>query len=158
MKNENNKNLRDLLTQFFDGDHASKAADDIAAGEQIFDANPAPTPSPALLVDIRRQMTTTASRKYHWTRHFTKQVAAAAVILLVLGAGIMLLQKHNPQLANDSFWQETPENGLDAQLTLLDQAEIDTPVITLEVNGNDMSAMSDLADELNEIEGTFWEG
>ena len=50
------------------------------------------------------------------------------------------------------------ENGIDVQLTQLEQAEIDAPVITLETNGNDMSAMNDITDELYELEGTFWEG
>jgi hypothetical protein len=157
MKNENNKNLSELLAQFFDAEEASKTAADIAAGEQIFAANPAPTPSPALLADIKRQMAA-ANRKHRRTRYFTHRIAAAAVILLVLGIGITILQKHSPQAAGDSFWQGMAENSIEIQLTQLDQTESDTPVITLETNGNEMSAMNDLADELNEIEGTFWEG
>ena len=158
MKKENNANLSALLAQFLDTDQASKTAADIAAGERIFAANPAPTPSPVLLADIRRQMTTVASRNHHWTRHFTKQIAATAAVFLVLGIGSIIVQRHRSQLASESFWQETQESSLDAQLTQLDQAENDAPVITLEVNGNDMSVVNDLTDELNEIEGTFWEG
>jgi len=157
MKKENDENLSEILAQFLDADQASSAAAAIAAGEQIFVANPAPKPSSAVLADIRRQMTAT-STKHRRMRYFTRRIAAAAVILLVLGIGAAMLQRHGTQLASDSFWQETLENSLDAQLTQLDQAEIDTPVITLEVNGNDMSAINDIADELNEIEETFWEG
>jgi hypothetical protein len=157
MKKENNENLSELLAQFLDADQASQAAADIAAGEQIFTANPAPTPSPALLATIRQQMATT-SAKHHRARYFTRRIAAAAVILLVLGIGSTMLQRHSLQLASESFWQETTENNIDAQLTQLDQADSDAPVITLEVNGNDMSAINDITDELNEIEGTFWEG
>lgn len=157
MKNENNENLNELMAQFLNTQEASTAAVDIAAGTRIFDANPAPTPSPALLADIQRQMAAT-HRKHRRTRYFTRQIAAAAVILLVLGTGIALLQKTGPQMSGELFWQGTPENNIDAQLTQLEQTESDTPVITLEVNGNDMAAMNDLTDELNEIEGTFWEG
>jgi hypothetical protein len=158
MKNKNNENLSELLAHFLDADQASRAAADIAAGERIFDANPAPTPSSALLADIKLRMTAAAHRSHHWTRQLTRRIAAAAVILLVLGTGITLLQKHSPSLTSESFWQDTLENSIDTQLTQLDSAENDMPVITLEANGNDMSAMNDLTDDLNEIEGTFWEG
>jgi hypothetical protein len=76
----------------------------------------------------------------------------------VLGTGITLLQRTSPQMSGESFWQGTPENTIDAQLTQLEQAESDAPMITLEVNGSDMPPVSDLTDELNDIEGTFWEG
>ena len=157
MKNENSENLNELLAQFLDADQASKAAADIAAGEQIFAANPSPSPSPALLINIRRQMAATGIKRRR-VRYFTRRIAAAAVILLVLGIGSTMLQQHGQQLASDSFWQETPENSIDTQLTQLDQTENDAPVITLEVNGNDISPMNDITDELNEVEGTFWEG
>ncbi|MDO8303602.1 MAG: hypothetical protein Q7T18_10200 [Sedimentisphaerales bacterium] len=158
MKKETNENLSELLTQFLDADQASKAANVLAAGEQIFDAHPAPAPSFALIADIKRHMMAAASRKSRRTSRFTKRIAAAAIILLALGAGITLLQKNSSQISSVSFWQETPDNSLAVQLTQLDQAENDAPVITLEVNGSDMAPMNDITDELNEIEGTFWEG
>jgi hypothetical protein len=157
MKNENKKNLSELLAQFFDADQASKVAADIVEGEQIFTANPAPTPSPSLLADIKRRMAAT-NAKHRRARHFTRRIAAAAVVLLVLGTGITLLQRTSPQMSGESFWQGTPENTIDAQLTQLEQAESDAPMITLEVNGSDMPPVSDLTDELNDIERTFWEG
>jgi hypothetical protein len=157
MKKENNENLGALFAQFLDAEQAAKAVADIAAGKQIFDANPAPTPSPSLLADITRQMAA-KGKKRRWVRYFTRRIAAAAVIFLVLGIAAAMLQRHASQLTSESFWQGTQENSIDAQLTQLDQAENDAPVITLEVNGTDLSPMNDITDELNEIEGTFWEG
>jgi hypothetical protein len=158
MKRENNENVKELLAKFLNAEEVSKAVDDIAAGERILDANPAPMPSSALLADIKLRMIAVVHRSHHWTRQLTKRIAAAAVIFLVLGTGITLLQRHSPSLTSESFWQNTMENSLDAQLTQLDSAENDVPVITLEANGNDMSAINDLTNDLNEIEGTFWEG
>lgn len=157
MNNENDKTIRELLAQFFDAEGAAKAAADIAAGDQFFAANPAPTPSPALLADIKRQMKA-ANRRHRRIRHWTHRIAAAAVIFVVLGIGTALLQRYGAQSASDSFWQGTMENGIDIQLSQLEQTESDLPVITLEVNGNEMSAMNDMADELYELEKTFWEG
>jgi hypothetical protein len=159
MKNKNNENLSMLLAQFFDAKEATKVAADIAAGDGIFDTNPAPKPSPALLADIKRQMMAMTYRKHHhWTSFFTRRIAAAAVILLVLGAGITLLQRHGPSLTSESFWQDTLENSLDAQLFQLESTDNDAPVITLEASGADISAMNDLVDDLDDIQGTFWEG
>jgi len=60
---------------------------------------------------------TVANAKHRRARYFTRRIAAAAVILLVLGISSTMLQRHSLQLTSESFWQETPENNIDAQLT-----------------------------------------
>ena len=43
MRNDN-ENLNELLGRFFEGQEASKAADDLRAGREIFETYPAPAP------------------------------------------------------------------------------------------------------------------
>ena len=159
MKKENNENLNELLTQFLDADQASRAAADIAAGTQIFAASPAPIPSAVLLATIKYHMAAAQKQRSH--RYFVKQIAAAAVIFIVAGMSIVVLLHNRNETrpyASQAFWQELPENSVELQLSQLEQADTDMPLITLEENGNDPSAMSDVTDELDEISGTFWEG
>lgn len=161
MNQKNNENLKDLLLKFFDDRQALNIAHDITAADILFDSNPAPKPLPALLADISRSMTTTAARrKRRWTHNFIWQAAA---VILVTWASIMLLQSHNvmrqfaQEQAELTFWQESAENDLDAQLAQLSQTDTDVPVMTFEVNGKHDLAMAVVAQELNDIKGTFWE-
>jgi hypothetical protein len=165
MKNEDNENLKDLLAKFFDAREASEVGEDILAGERIFASNPTPEPSPALLADIKRRMAISAATQKRFSVRPTAwefAAAAAAIIVLALG-GLTLFQKSGQTLqyiqASESFWQETPENALDARITQLEQPESGMLVITLESNvSQETTAIGEIADELNKIKGTFWEG
>jgi hypothetical protein len=163
MNSKNNEDLKDLLSKFFDDRQASNAADDITAGDILFDSNPAPKPSLALLAEITQRMMAAVRKQRRWIHHVILQVAAmAAAIILVAWAGIMLLQSHiatrqfTPEQAELTFWREPAENDLDAQLAQIDQTDADEPVITFEANGSHALAIAVVAQELNDISGTFW--
>lgn len=167
MKKENNENLQELLAKFLDAREASKAVEDIFAGEHVFNSNPAPEPAPALLKDIKQRMAVAAAgRNGLWTRHFVWQLAtAAAAIVVVVWAGMAFLQKSgetgqfNQAQAREAFWQEASDDNIDSKIAQLDQKESGTPIITFETNaGSETMAVSDVTDELDEIGNSFWEG
>jgi hypothetical protein len=165
MKKKNDENLNKLLADFFDAEEAGIAAENIISGENILDSNPAPEPSPALLAVIKHRMATAArARGQHWVpRYMWQFAAAAAAIVVVVWAGMALLQKpaDTGQLAqaSESFWQEQMDNTIESQIEQFGQMDSDAPLITLEANGShETAAITEMADELTEIGATFWEG
>ena len=167
MSERHNENLGELLARFFDDEQASKAAEDLATGQRIFDSHPAPKPSPALLADIKCQIAIAADlnrKRQHAHRFVWRAATAAAAIVVIAWAGITLWQNRQ-QMSQDmqawadtSFWQETTENSIESKLAQLDDTDADLPVITFEINGNHDMIITDVTDELNEIQETFWEG
>jgi hypothetical protein len=165
MKEKNAENINELLAQFLSDTEASKAADDIIVGENILDSNPAPQPSPALLENIKHRMAAeAASQNRHWRHRLAWEfAAAAAVVVIVLWAGMAVLKttEDTGQFAqlSESFWQESPENAIESRITQIEGPETDTTVITLEVNrSRESTAISDVTSELDEIGNSFWEG
>jgi hypothetical protein len=162
MIKENNENLKELLARFLDAGDASKAAEDIIAGEHILDANPAPQPSPDLLAVIKQRMSAAATgrnrRRFLW-----ECAAAAAAIVVVAWSGMFLLRQpgQTEQVAQLSqfFWQETDDNALESRLSQIEQPDSDTPMITLDTNGSpETVVITDVANEISDIANTFWEG
>jgi hypothetical protein len=161
-----NENLNELLARFFDADMVSQIADDFAAGDRIFSSNPAPRPSPELLAVIKANMIAAARKTHRHNYNLIWQcAAAAAVIVIVFGAGITLLHRptqHMQSYASESFWQDalsSVENRIDSQLADIESAETDTLLLTLESKGSpEMTAITDISNELDDIDATFWEG
>jgi hypothetical protein len=161
-----NENLNELLAAFYDGETAWQIADDINAGDRIFGSNPAPEPSAELLADIKQNMFAAAQKNRRQnTRFIWQYAAAAAVVIIVFGAGIALLHRPAQRMqtyASESFWQDalaSTENSIESQLADIEYAETDTLLLTLESKGSpEMTAITDISTELDDIDATFWEG
>ena len=160
---EANKDVNELIAKFY----ASRtSSDDIIAGERIFSSNFAPQPTYALLADIKEIMFAAAQKNRQRTYMFIgRYAAAAAVIIMVFGAGISLLYKPTRQIqtyASHSFWQDSLssiESTIDAQFAQLESSEPDSPVFTLESNRSaEMNAITDITNELDDTDATFWKG
>jgi hypothetical protein len=161
MKKTNNENLEELLAKFMPAREASKAAEDIAAGERILDSHTAPKPSNALLRDITLRMA--AAKKHRQTRLRWEFATTAAAAVIVVCAGVFLMYERGEitpyTQTSELFWQETLDNKIDTQIVQIDQPENDIPLITFEAGSNsEPAAITIVTDELNEIGETFWEG
>ena len=161
-----NENLNELLAKFYDGQTASEMAENIIAGDRIFDSNPAPRPSPELLAEIKQNMFAAIQKNRQHSYNFSWQYAAiAAMIIIVFGTAITLLNKPVEQIriyASNSFWQDASisvENGIDSQLADLESSETDSHLLTLEADASpEMASITDISSELDDIDATFWEG
>jgi hypothetical protein len=160
-----NKDINELIAKFYDA-KMSLGNEDITAGERIFKSNPAQLPSYVLSADIKEVMFAAVQKnRQHTYRLICQYAAAAAVIIVVFGAGITLLHKPTQQIqttAASLFWQDnlsSVETTIDAQFAQLESSEPDSTLLTLESNVSaEMKAISDITSELDDTDRAFWKG
>jgi hypothetical protein len=165
MKKKNTENIKELLAMFVSDEEARRVEEDIAAGDRIFDSNPAPKPSAAMLADIKTQMAAASLHEHrHWRHRLVWEFAsAAAIVVLAVWAGMALFRTsaNNGRFAplSESFWIDSSENSIESRISQIERPDADSSLMTLEGTASpESSAVADVTDELNELNGTFWEG
>jgi len=101
MKNGNEK-LEKLLRQFMDEVHAHEAEDDLSFADRLFEKSPVPAIGPKVLASIQKRMQHDVKHRRYL--HFGKQLlAAAAVVAVVLWAGLYAIYSANSATNSESF-------------------------------------------------------
>ena len=169
MRNDN-ENLNELLGRFFEGQEASKAADDLWAGREIFETYSAPAPDAETIKNIKAQVSqrlTAKTRRAEYTS-IAYHVAIAASIVIVALAGSRFFEQRETapiKTANaiaGQIWEDETMNG-DIQLAYL-TAEIEDIEETLlltrldEYEEENSSILDEIEIEMISMNGDFWKG
>ena len=166
---ENNENIDELLSRFFDSSQMHEAAEDIRLGEELLESFSAPLPAKAVTDGIKAQIQVhlRTLRKRRVVRSMFYRVAAVAAVLVVLAfAGTRYFTEPGRKATNvanvayASIWDD--ESG-DKQLATLtaqvSEIEADMLAIRLGDSGAESSSLlTDLEVEMTEINGDFWKG
>jgi len=167
MRKNDSENIKALFERFVDAEKAQGAAEDIERAERLFDAYPAPKPSPEALRRIRTRMVVQLSKRHRLSRIYRFVGAAAAVIII----GIVGLFGHAPQGHTDAvnqagllptaIWESDDLAADDAELAYFasEISRLEARIDALEAGDQDTvdsSTLDELEIELRLLETQFW--
>ncbi len=168
---ENNENLDELLSRFFDERQTHKAAEDIRAGEKLLASCSSPVCDQAVINGIKAQikMHLEVRKKRRLVGSMFYRVAVAAVIIVLAITGVKFFPESErgqvtvSKVGQDFIWDDESGAGGDEQLADLtaqiDEIEASMHAIRLGENrGEDGALITDLEVEMGEINGDFWKG
>ncbi len=166
--NNEQENLRDLLSKFYSADEAEQVQEDILRGEQIIGDNRAPEPDAELITDIKARVSDKlAEREQHWAGRYAR-IAMAAAAVVAIGFGLFLMHSHKPagtgevMAASGGIWESEDLTVDDASLAILveDIEAIEDEIVSLMLgeNGSEGTSTDEFEIELLEISGDFWKG
>jgi hypothetical protein len=168
---EDNENLTELVSRFFDENRTHEIAEDIRAGEELLATFSAPAADQAVINSIKTQikvhLETRKRQKGARTIFYRAAVAAAIVVLAIAGARHLVGPNHTTTYIADtaeaSIWDDETGLGADEQLATLTAqvSEIEADILAVRL-GEDTdkgsSVLTDLEAEMSEINGDFWKG
>ena len=166
--NNEQENLRDLLSKFYSADEAEQVQEDIVHGEQIIGDNTAPDPDAELIADIKTCVSDKlAEREHHWAGRYAR-IAMAAAAVVAIGFGLFLMHSHTPvgpgevTAASGGIWESEDLTVDDATLAILveDIEAIKDEIVSLILgeNGTEGISVDEFEIELLEISDDFWKG
>ncbi len=168
---ENNENIDELLSRFFDSSQMHEAAEDIRLGEELLESFSAPLPAKAVTDGIKAQIQvhlhTLRRRRVVRSMFYRGAVAAVLVVLAIAGTRYLTEPGHKvtnvANVAYASIWDDESGPGSDEQLAALtaqvSEIEADMLAIRLGDSGTESSSLlTDLEVEMTEINGDFWKG
>jgi hypothetical protein len=160
----NEENLRELLRRFMDPEQAQKNLEDIEAGEQILQENPAPEPDDMLLANIKAEIAlhVLPHRATIYKRIAFKVTAVAAAVIILATLWTSSLNENpvpkieEPLIASVFPWDHQDSAVFNTKLELI---ENDLRALESgEEDQDDSSAVTELELEVTEIAGDFWKG
>lgn len=167
MEKRDSDDIKTLFGRFVDAEKAQAAAEDLERAERLFQAYPAPSPSPQALERIRARMVVQLSKKHRVSRMYRFIGAAAAVIVV----GIVGLFGHAPQGKPDvvnqagllpaAIWESDDIASDDAELAYFasEISRLEARIDALESGDEDTadsSTLDELEIELRLLETQFW--
>ena len=166
--NNEQENLRELLSKFYSADEAEQVQEDILRGEQIITGNRAPEPDAELIADIKARVSDKlAEREHHWAGRYARMAMAAAAVV-VIGFGLFLMHSHKPvgpgefPVASGGIWESEDLTVDDASLAILvediEAIEDEIAALMLSENGSESISTDEFEIELLEISDDFWKG
>ena len=165
---ENNENIDELLSKFFDSSQMHEAAEDIRLGEELLESFSAPLPAKAVTDGIKAQIEVhlRTLRRRRVVRSMFYRVAVAAVLVVLAFAGARYLtgpDRKATNVANAAYASIWDDESGDEQLAMLtaqvSEIEADMLAIRLGDSGAESSSLlTDLEVEMTEINGDFWKG
>ncbi len=167
---ENNENIDELLSRFFDSSQMHEAAEDIRLGEELLESFSAPLPAKAVTDGIKAQIQVHLHtlRRRRVVRSMFYRVAVAAVLVVLAIAGTRYRTKPGSKatyVANAvyaSIWDDqsgSDDEQLAALTAQVSEIEADMLAIRLGDSGAESSSLlTDLEEEMTEINGDFWKG
>lgn len=166
--NNEQENLRDLLSKFYSADEAEQVQEDILRGEQIIGDNRASEPDAELIAAIKARVSDKlAEREHHWAGRYAR-IAMAAAAVVAIGFGLFLMHSHKPagtgevMAASGGIWESEDLTVDDASLAILveDIEAIEDEIVSLMLgeNGTEGISVDEFEIELLEISGDFWKG
>ncbi len=169
MTTENEKQLKTLLSQFYDSEQSDQALDDINWADKVFDSQPAAAPSDSVTSRLKQNITARLAQQklahIRLRRYEAVAVAAAIVIIAFAGLRFFTATQTLPKLAViasaapilDVFAETDSE--LETLEDEIDQLQSDILALRFEQD-NDIN--EDLVDQLEtdfiETETDFWKG
>jgi hypothetical protein len=169
MKKENKEELNQLLARFYDQAEAREAAEDIEAGERIFNSSPAPEPAEAVRWRIKAAMAKAArdKRKISVHRNVYRVLAAAAVIIIMLSVSTRIIDNGSGTIQPTITPMVVVDTGaggmMDAKAIILadeiDQAENRLRAIELgRTSDRELVGVDELESDYITIASDFWKG
>ncbi len=166
--NNEQENLRDLLSKFYSADEAEQVQEDILRGEQIIGDNRASEPDAELIADIKARVSDKlVEREHHWAGRYAR-IAMAAAAVVAIGFGLFLMHSHTPvgpgevTVVSGGIWESEDLTVDDASLAILveDIEAIEDEVVALMLgeNGSESTSTDEFEIELLEISDDFWKG
>jgi hypothetical protein len=162
------ENLRQLFERFMGPEQAQMSMDDIRKGEQILRQNPAPEPDEMLIANIKAEIALNAlpgtAHIFRRTLYNAIAIAASITIITVFAMQLFIsnpIAQRAPSTIPSTFWDTgsviANDNNL-ANFTLEFERINDSLAL---ISGEDApigDAISDLEEELLEIENGIWKG
>ena len=165
------KQVREDLTEVFglwlDSQQAQVAAEDVRAAEQMLESYPAPLPADRTLDQIKLQMSI-RSLQHRRIRRIVRGIAAAAVIMIVVGLSIYNHQRSTGRIGFASLipaalWETDDITSDDVELAYF-TSEVDHLEAQIQAveNGdadtNGSGVLNEMEMELLQIDTDFWKG
>lgn len=168
-ENENQENLEQLLKEFFTPEQAGQVAEDIRAGQEIFNNHPAPKPQAVVVKNIKEAIAGKLSHKKNaiFGHAFYYKVAVAAVLIFAATISLLFIKPedsvHNGiALIPAAVWDGDEISADDKDLATLvaEVQQIEDEFASLRTDEYDDSyfEVEDLQSELIEIDSDFWKG
>jgi len=169
--NQQRENLKELFKKFVSTIDAQRAAEEVAAGEQMLAENPAPQPAQKLIAEIKSTVAQKArdSLQYSIGPSLSRITAVAASLIALAVTGVLLFrisyQKPAPaaQIIPEKIWESSDITADDAELMLLNDElnEIENELMVVQLGEKESDAdkeLNDLELEIIEVRGDFWKG
>ena len=167
MRNDDNENLKELLSELFDVTEAAEAMSDINAGDAIIAGSPSPMPDEAIVRGIKKQVRNRLwlSKRRRFVRR-TSEAAVAAVLVIGVLIGLVITQsRHDSSAAlNLNIWGEATleviETDPEYVLLIGEIEEIEASLLTIRLDEDSVENddLFEIEMEMLEMEGNFWEG
>lgn len=171
--NSNDEQLKELLGDFFSFDQAQQAFDEIKAGDRLTGRFPSPQPDAELIFDIKSKIADTLARKRKNAFRMVvyKVAAVAAVLFVIAGLSVKMFDKNQngteklitASIIPKAIWETVDIIADDANLATftaeIEQIELELMAVRVNENGgNGFDVISEIEQELIEVNTTFWEG
>lgn len=170
MGDQNWQDIRALFGRFFSAADSEGAAEDVRAGERIFDAYPAPVPDAELLDFIKRQIAARLVRRRRFLLACRSLMGAAAVVVVTV---IVLLGRvpappaapavSYAAIIPAAVWESDDVTADDFELMYFNSEiqRIEAQMQALQSGDGEVSpagSVEDIEMELMQIETEFWKG
>ena len=174
MDNQNQENLKELFTRFYDAEQAESCVEDLCTGERIFDVHAAPEPDARLIASIKANIASSLSQRKakRFRRRLYEAAGVAAAIVVLAITSVQLLDKSDLPLGKEVYtasllptviWESDDIAADDADLAVF-TAEVDQieyEIHTLQSGEESIESegtLTELEMELAEINDEFWKG
>ena len=172
MTNQDQENLKELFERFQSSGEAERSARDIREGEQILADHAAPRPTEQLLADINAQVRSALARRKsnRFKAAFYKAACVAAVLAIAITLSVKLPRQNGngtkvqtAGLIPAAIWESDDIAADDPDLAILNAEveELRREALALrlgENDGNGVEVLTELENELIEIDSVFWKG
>lgn len=174
MDQQNQENLTELFSTFFDAEQTQSYIEDFRKTEQMLHEHPAPEPDEMLIAHIKAEMgIRLVSRKAkHFRRMLYEAASVAAAIVVLSIVGLQLVEKPNTPPGNGVYtasllptalWESDNIVADDADLAFFtaEIEQIEYEVHTLQSGEEPIeseTSVTELETELAEINSDFWKG
>ncbi len=162
---ENKENLNELLGQFFEAQDLTDARNTFRIGDTILDSHRAPEVDIEVLDGIIVKIgETLSSRRDIGGLSILGKVAAVAVVVLIALAGLQYFGNgeqniFEPSAAMAQIWNEDDQNGKLAEISAeVDEVAESILAIRLGEENEQIDALDEVEQDVNESYGDFWKG
>lgn len=162
---ENNENLNDLLSNFFDDQQRAELRNNIRLGDELFEANPAASPSAELIDSIKQRISSRLTmRRYLLLAAKTFKITAAAVIVIFLAVNVKLFVRTDTSILSPlvaSLWEDETRDSSTISILAAEMEDVESDMLNIrlnEYNNTVGSDVDDLEEEIIELCGDFWKG
>ncbi len=163
---EQNENLKELLSQFYDKERADEFTEDLRQVESLLEQNPVAEPGAKLLADIKMKTETALlvkKAKFHRSVR-DRAVAVAATFIILAAMSVKFFQQRieptqQTQLAVAEFVWDNGDENVETLSAEIEELESDMLAFEFgQTTTNGSGDIDELEIEILQTENDFWKG